>query len=458
MDLRQLYGLMLLWAVANVAALGQTFNILDYGAVADGTTFSTAAIQNALDDCREKGGGTVLIPTGTYLTGSIRVYSHTRLQLAPGATLLGSKRLADYDEEHPHLIWGDSIERFRLSGDGVIDGQGESFFDRSGQSWKATKGTRPRPWIKITNSRDIRVEDVELIHAPAHVLVFRKCKNVVVRGVSIRNNVRSPNTDGIDIKGCRKVLINDCFISTGDDAICLKSGQDTVEQVVVSDCVLISDDAAIKFGTGSKYPIRNCQFSNINISGTRYGIAFFMTQGGIYEHCQFSNILIETGSRHKTEYPVYIDIDKRSAGQALGTIRDIDFSNIKIITRGNILIGGQAGHPITGIRFDGLTMALTELTDLTAVSKKPRGNKSFPTLPGMADFSAVPAHFTLGYVTDVVLKDIRISHQFDDSPNQRHFFHFQEAKAVQLSDLQLPPTMTGREKVHQQGKVSVTIK
>jgi polygalacturonase len=448
---------MLLWAVANVAAHGQTFNISDYGAVADGATHSTAAIQAALDDCRDKGGGTVLIPKGTYLTGSIQVYSHTRLQLAPGATLLGSKRLEDYDEEHPHLIWGDSIERFRLSGDGVIDGQGKSFFDRSGQSWKAAKGTRPRPWIRITNSKDIKVEDVKLIHSPAHVLVFRKCTNVVVRGVSIRNDVRSPNTDGIDIKGCRQVLISDCFISTGDDAICLKSAQDTIEQVVVSDCILISDDAAIKFGTGSRYPIRNCQFSNINISGTRYGIAFFMTQGGVFEHCQFSNILIETGSRHKTEYPIYMDIDKRSEGQELGTIRDVDFSNIKIITRGNILIGGQAGHPITGIRFDGVTMALTELTDLTAVTKKPRGNKSFPTLPGMADLSAIPAHFTFGHVEAVKLEDIRISHQFGESPYQRHFFHFQEAKAVQLSGLQLPPAMAGRKKVNQQGEVSLTI-
>jgi len=448
---------MLLWAVSYGAAPAQTFNISDYGAVEGGTTYSTAAIQAALDDCRDNGGGTVLIPTGTYLTGSFQVYSHTRLQLAAGATLLGSQRLEDYDGEHPHLIWGDSIERFRLVGDGVINGQGESFFDRSGRSWKAAKGTRPRPWIRITNSKDIKVEGIELIHSPAHVLVFRKCRNVVVRGVSIRNDVRSPNTDGIDIKGCRQVLISDCFISTGDDAICLKSGQDTVEQVVVSDCILISDDAAIKFGTGSRHPIRNCQFSNINISGTRYGVAFFMTQGGVYEHCQFSNILIETGSRHKTEYPIYMDIDKRSADQALGRIRDIDFSNVKIITRGNILIGGQSGHPVSGIRFDGVTMALTELTDLTAVSKKPRGNKSFPTLPGMADFSAVPAHFTLGHVADVKLEDIRISHQFGESPYQRHFFHFQEAEAVQLSGLQLPPAMAGHKQVHQQGKVSLTI-
>jgi len=448
---------MLLWAAANVAAHGQTFNISDYGAVADGTTYNTAAIQAALNDCRDKGGGTVLVPTGTYLTGSIQVCSHTRLQLAPGATLLGSKRLEDYDEEHPHLIWGDSIERFRLSGDGVIDGQGESFFDRSGRSWKAAKGTRPRPWIRITNSKDIRVEGVELIHSPAHVLVFRKCKNVVVRGVSIRNDVRSPNTDGIDIKGCRQVLISDCFISTGDDAICLKSAVDTVAQVVVSDCILISDDAAIKFGTGSRYPIRNCQFSNISISGTRYGMAFFMTQGGVYKHCQFSNILIETGSRHRTEYPIYMDIDKRSADQEIGMIRDMDFTNIKIITRGNILIGGQAGHPVTGLRFAGLTMAFTELTDLTQVSKKPRGNKSFPTLSGMADFSAVPAHFTFGHVQAVTLQNIRIDHQFDKSPHQRHFFHFQEAENVELSALQLPPNMPGHESVHQKGKVSLVV-
>jgi hypothetical protein len=75
----------------------------------------------------------------------------------------------------------------------------------------------------------------------------------------------------------------------------------------------------------------------------------------------------------------------------------------------------------------------------------------------MADFSAVPAHFTLGHVENVKLEDIRISHQFGESPYQRHFFHFQEAEAVQLSGLQLPPAMPGRKQVHQQGKVSLTI-
>jgi polygalacturonase len=446
-----------LWAATTLTLTAQTFDILDYDAVGDGHTLCTAAIQSAIDECRDQGGGTVLIPAGTYLTGTLRVYSHMRLQVAPGATLLGSSRLEDYDPDHPHLIWGDRLQHFRLGGDGIIDGQGEAFFDQSGRSWKAEDGARPHPWIRISRGRDIRVEDLNLINSPAHVLVFKRCEDLVVRGVTIRNDLRSPNTDGIDLKGCRRVLISDCLISTGDDAICLKSAIDTVEQVVVSDCILISDDAAIKFGTGSRYPIRHCQFSNISISGTRYGISFFMTQGGVYEHCQFSNILIETSSRHQTEYPIYMDIDKRSADQELGMIRDMDFTNIKIITRGNILIGGQAGQPITGLRFDGLTMALPELTDLTEVAKKPRGNKSFPTLPGMADFSAVPAHFTLGHVADVKLSNIRIDHQFTASPYPRHFFHFQEAERVQLSGLQLLPPMPGHEAIHQLGHVSLVV-
>lgn len=452
---RRFFRVACLWAATTLTLTAQTFNPLDYGAVGDGRTASTVAIQRAIDDCRGHGGGTVLIPAGTYLTGTLRVYSNMRLQLEPGATLLGSRRLEDYDPDHPHLIWGDRLQRFRLVGDGVVDGQGEAFFDQSGRSWRAADGTRPQPWIRISNSQDIRIEGVSLIRSPAHVLVFDHCEEIVVRGVTIRNDLRSPNTDGIDLNGCRRVLISDCFIATGDDAICLKSAIGAVEQVVVSDCILISDDAAIKFGTGSRYPIRHCQFSNISISGTRYGIAFFMTQGGVYEHCQFSNMVIETGSRHETEYPIYMDIDKRSADQELGRIRDIDFTNLKIITRGNILVGGQDGQPITGLRFDGLTMALPELSDLTAVSRKPRGNKSFPTLPGMADFAAVPAHFTFGHVQSVTLKDIRIDHQFSESPHRRHLFHFQEVENVQLSGLQLPPAMPERESIHREGHVSL---
>lgn len=430
--MRRIIAFLLL--VASISLNAQTYNILDYQAKGDGQTLNTVAIQKALDDCSKNGGGTVLIPAGQFLTGTLQVFSNIDLHLEAGAVLLGSPKIADYDTKHPHLIWGNDLSNFSISGTGTINGNGEAFFDtrayQEGFSWKAKE--RPEPWIHFSQCSRLRVTDVQFLNSPAHVLVFQDAQNILVDGITIENDLRSPNTDGIDLKTCKDVRISNCSIRTGDDAICLKASRGDVENVVVSNCVLVSDDSAIKFGTGSAYRIRNCQFSNINISDTRYGIALFMLMGGVYEQCIFDNIIIDTKSKHLTQYPIYIDIDRRTAKYDLGKIRDMIFRDILIHTGGNVLVGGQPESMIERLHFENVKLKLKKLNDLTKVKSKPRGNRKYPKLPGTADFSNIPSHFSFGNIDGLHLEAVNTYVGEEANNLKRHNFYFFNAKNVEI--------------------------
>ncbi|MEM8524958.1 MAG: glycosyl hydrolase family 28 protein [Bacteroidota bacterium] len=423
--------------VSVLSVSSQTFNILDYGADDSDKKLSTTAIQKTIDACAANNGGTVLIPSGQFLTGTLQVFSDIEFHLSAGAVLLGSTDLEDYNKMHDQLIWGENLVNFSITGTGKINGQGESFFDKGElqdqNSWRALE--RPEPWIQFSNSQRIKIKDTQFVNSPAHVLVFDNCSEVFVDGISIRNDLRSPNTDGIDIKGGKDILISNCFIETGDDAICLKANQQSVENMVVTNCILASDDSAIKFGTGSRHRIRNCQFSNINIRDTRYGIALFMNQGGIYENCLFQNIMIETASRHVMEYPIFMDIDKRTSEFDLGKIQNISFKDIRIISRGQILIAGQKDAPIKDIDFDDVSLVLPNLADPSKVQKKPRGNRKFKKVEGMMDLSGKSANFVFGYVEGLSLNKLKTTTQFDNHPLQRETFYFEEVKQLEVSKL-----------------------
>jgi Glycosyl hydrolases family 28 len=401
---KSLVSCCLVWV--SLIAHGQTLSIRDYGASGDGKTLDTKAFQSAIDAAAAKGGGTVLIPSGRFVTGTIRLYSNIEVQLSPGAVWLGSTDLAQYDTAHPHLIYAEKADNIAITGTGLIDGQGYAFYDTSTLIWTAR--TRPLPWILLESCHRIRIRDIQLKDSPAHVLVLKECEDVVVDGISIRCDMRSPNTDGIDITDSRNVMISNCYLEAGDDLICLKSQTKWVEYVTVTNCILISDDAAIKFGTGGYVGIRNSTFSNIAIHGTRYGIALFMIDGGTHEHCIFENITIRNSSRWPNNYPIFVDIYKRKPDSKIGRIKDMQFRGISIQTNGNILIAGQPGHPIEDLTLEDISMTLTGCADLAQYTQKPRGNKTLIPITDLFDYAKVPANFTLAHIDGLRLDDITL--------------------------------------------------
>lgn len=401
------------------------FDITDYGAVGDSVTLNTASIQKAIDACAKKGGGMLVFPAGKFTTGTLVLRSNIDYHFENGAMLIGSASIEHYNKPEGGsnvmlisyqqaaavneglrvFIDGSNVANVSFTGHGIIEGNGKHFWDKE---FKALE--RPEPWINFKNSKNISFRDVTFQNAPSHVLRFANSEGIVIDGIKINNVPKSPNTDGIDIVDTKNVHISNSFISTGDDAICLKTDKTGVENVTVTNCIIESDDAALKFGTGSAGYTRYCTFSNNVIRKSRYGISLFMLEGGVFEHNLFTNMIMEGGSRHANEYPIFIDVDKKRPDDGYGLVRDNTFSNLKIVTSGKILITGRPEIPIENLYLKNISFYLHHEADFSE-AKKPRGNKNFPKLESSLDRSPVAAHLTFGHINGLQLDNVTITYE-----------------------------------------------
>ena len=366
-------------------------------------------LQAALDAARDAGGGRVVLPKGEYRTGTIRVYADIELHLPAGSRLVGSTDSADYDPAHPHLLWGEDADNFSLTGPGTIDGSGTAFFDTlvaEGRNWDPRRW-RPEPFIRLSG-QNLRLTDFSLVNSPAHCLDITDARFVFIRGLRIDNDYRSPNTDGIDLRRTSDVMISDCYIRTGDDAICLKANDGPVERVTITNCVLSSDDAAVKLGTGSSDVIRDVRVSNCVIDSSRYALTMFMTQGGRYENISLQHVSIRTGSRHYSGYPIFVDNEPRSTEYGYGTIRDLRFENLRIYTDGNVLIGGHPTKPLENVTLRDVDIHLVRPVDLGKRVRKPRGNKTFTSEPGAVDYARQQGSLVLAHVRGLRMDGVRV--------------------------------------------------
>ena len=262
----------------------------DRGAVGDGKTKDTSAIRSAVEECARAGGGTVYLPPGVYLSGTVVLKENVTFHLEAGATLLGSTDLADYapqggpplkgDANAKHLLFARDAANVTVCGAGKIDGQGRAFWEPANRQplkpedawrdvatydWKPLD--RPSPMVEFFNCPNLRIEDVTLANSSGWTLRPVECDTVLIRGVKIRNPVIGPNTDGIDPTCCRNVFIADCDIATGDDAICLKSEapygrMGLSRNIVITNCVLTCCCNGLKFGTATRGGFENVTFSN----------------------------------------------------------------------------------------------------------------------------------------------------------------------------------------------------
>ena len=319
-------------------------DILSYGAVGDGATLCTKPIQDAIDACAASGGGTVTVPPGVFLTGTLYLRSHVNVHLEHAATLLGSPNLADYNppDAYPqnfncavsegwnacHLIIAVNVEDVALSGTGTIDGNGRAFFAKPEAvsapceiAWRhgyintadRKNAARPGQTVVFVESHDISVTDISLIDTTCWALFFHGCDTIRVRGLSIRSDDRHVNTDGIDIDCCRHVVVSDCVIDTGDDAITLRGDCNHLgdpsrvcEDIAVTNCVAHTEACGIHIGVGTG-TIRNAVFSNLVLCDSGFGVQIrcgygrSTTKGADVSGLRFENIICR-----RTAYPLRI--------------------------------------------------------------------------------------------------------------------------------------------------------
>jgi polygalacturonase len=271
-------------------------NIKDFGAVGDGITVNTNAIQRAID-----AGGTVYIPSGVYVTGTLYLKSHGGLFLAPGAVLKASTNRNDYNEADfcpqnsviasefmvgTHLITAVEQEDIFIDGEGCIDGNSHYWVNESLKydscdfyGHPPMSANRPGQMIFFAECKNVRVKNVKLLYSPFWHLFLYGCEDVFIRGLYINGETKQWVNDGIDIDCCKNVTVSDCIIVTGDDGITLRAsgkrlvkGEEVCENVTVSNCIITSYlDYGIRIGVGNGI-IRNCIFSNIIIKDSLNGI------------------------------------------------------------------------------------------------------------------------------------------------------------------------------------------
>ena len=287
--------------------------VTDYGAVGDGKTVSTIALQKAIDAAAERGGGTVIIPAGRFVTGSIRLRSNINLHLEPGATIAGVSDVEAFPKwaaqwegipMHASLITGEGLENVSITGRGTIDGNGLFWWDLFRQKTLGKDNTDKRPrLVRLIDCRNVLVEGVTLQNSPMWTLNPVACDEVTIRGVIVRNPPDSPNTDGINPDSCRNVHISDCHIDVGDDCITIKSGSEEeprkqlrpCENITITNCTMIHGHGGVVIGSEMSGGVRNIAITNCTFVGTDRGIRIKSRRGrgGAVEDIRVSNIVMD---------------------------------------------------------------------------------------------------------------------------------------------------------------------
>lgn len=362
------------------------FNVLDFGARGDGQTLNTAAITAAIAAATKQGGGTVTFPPGTYVSGTFRLASNITLEIQAGAVIEGSKDVANYGDIAAYglgrvygtnssgegnrvgIVFAKDAENVSIVGPGVIDGNGDSFFDsstphfsldfdptatRQGEHsldalhWTADgpiaeKPTgRPGTMVICFECKNVLIRDVTFRNAPNWTAHFQNVERAVVSGLHVINSPLIPNNDGFDCFGCKEVHFSDCDIRTGDDDFAIVNSVD----LTVANCTLSSRSSGIRL-EASQFAM----FENLTIHSNR-GIAIFERGFGKTDHVSFDNVRIETqlytGHWWGKGEPIYVAVGKPQAGPGSGVISNLTFSNVAGDSESSIVL---YGHPDAWLR------------------------------------------------------------------------------------------------------------
>lgn len=385
------------------------FNVKRFGAKGDGRTLDTRAIGKAIAACVKAGGGTVYVPAGTFVTGTLQLFSNVNLHLSPGAVLLASDNTADYLLQTDYgfsgsgaggkklgLVFADKAENVSITGSGVIDGrasaffymdsvqvsseedsryarQGKAYMDPAGAKkggpvmWKGAFADRPGTQIIFHACKKVVIRDITVRNANDWTIDLNACDNARVQGIFIDNDMSIPNSDGIDMYDSKNVIISDCDVRAGDDAMAVIS----TSNLTVTNCSLTSRSSGIRVGYNAFNDNNsgNLLFDNIRIYGANRGIGIFQRRKGDMENMVFSNMIIDTrlypGQWWGHGEPIHISALPGLGSREVGKIRNLRFSNIIAKGEEGIVIYGSPESVLQDIRMERvqLTVVKGPLTD-----------------------------------------------------------------------------------------------
>lgn len=346
-------------------------NIKDFNALGDGKTINTSAIQNAIDKCYESGGGTINISSGTFITGTLELKSNITLNLEQGAILRGSGDMQDYRyngfyhnemKETLSLLYAIDQHDIHITGEGIIDLSGDAFMDYSKvfhpeylpeklsfEQFNETEcfvKERPNQPIFFHNCHNIKIDGIKIINSPCWTISISTSKHINISHLTIVNNMRVPNSDGIHISASSDVIITDCSLYCGDDCIALTgiTNWDVVcEHIIISNCLLVTRSSGIRIGNLSS-KIRDVVISNLIIYNSNRGIGIWADgKNGWVKNINISNIIMETHIFAGTWWGKGEPLVISAAGDYDGTnvIENVSVKNVKACSENGIVLIGN---------------------------------------------------------------------------------------------------------------------
>ncbi|MDE6485738.1 MAG: exopolygalacturonase [Duncaniella sp.] len=304
----------------SLESLGTQYVITDHGVTAaDSTIIQTSAIQQVIDLAAENGGGVIVVPEGTFLTGSLFFKPGTHLHLQRGAKLKGSDAITHYEivktrlegqtlDYFAALINADGVDGFTITGQGTIDGNGHRFYDefwlrrRVNRKCTNLEALRPR-MLYVSNSSGVTVQGISMVNSGFWTNHLYRCDHIKYLGVTILAPTdgypKGPSTDAIDLDACSDILVSQCYMNVNDDGVCLKGGKGTyvdtipsngpVARVIVDRCHFGKTNAGVTFGSEawdcSNVIMRDCTFD-----GTYHVLLFKMRPDTPQ---QYRNVLVD---------------------------------------------------------------------------------------------------------------------------------------------------------------------
>lgn len=336
----------------------------------------TAAIRAAIAAAHARGGGTVVVPPGDWVSGGLRLLDGVQLHLAAGARLAAAPGWDRYAETTVDSIAEDSDRGFiSASGARDIGIGGRGLLVGDSRHWRVPGagslgthlpvGRRPR-MVVFEDCERVEIADIGIADSPMWTIHLVGCRRAVVRNVEIRNDKRMPNTDGINLDGCSDSRIEGCFISAADDGICLKTTRRDparlrpCERIVVTGCVVESESCALKIGTETWADIRDVVFADCVVAASNRAFGIFSRDGGVIERIRLDGVTVDC---HQTPEgfwgcgePVTVTIARRHPGVEPGAVRDVTITGLSGRAEGAVVLVGLPDRPVGPVTLAGIDL------------------------------------------------------------------------------------------------------